>query len=122
MNNYNYYIYIILCENDSFYTGITNDLMKRFDKHKKRKGANYTKMHKPLKYISVWEVENINSALKIEYYIKTKSKNIKTLFIENNKLLKKYFNEEKKQNIKIKSMNKNKLNKINKILNEDNKK
>ena len=95
---------------------------KRFDKHKKRKGANYTKMHKPLKYISVWEVENINSALKIEYYIKTKSKNIKTLFIENNKLLKKYFNEEKKQNIKIKSMNKNKLNKINKILNEDNKK
>ena len=79
-------------------------------------------MHKPLKYISVWEVENINSALKIEYYIKTKSKNIKTLFIENNRLLKKYFNEEKKQNIKIKSMNKNKLNKINKILNEENKK
>ena len=81
----NYFVYIILCENDSFYTGITNDLIKRFDKHKKRKGANYTKMHKPLKYISVWEVENINSALKIEYYIKTKSKNIKTLFIENNK-------------------------------------
>ncbi len=106
----NYFVYIILCENDSFYTGITNDLIKRFDKHKKRKGANYTKMHKPLKYISVWEVENINLALKIEYYIKTKSKNIKT------------FNEEKKQNIKIKSMNKNKLNKINKILNEDNKK
>lgn len=118
----NYFVYIILCENDSFYTGITNDLIKRFDKHKKRKGANYTKMHKPLKYISVWEVENINLALKIEYYIKTKSKNIKTLFIENNKLLKKYFNQEKKQNIKIKSMNKNKLNKINKILNEENKK
>lgn len=114
----NYFVYIILCENDSFYTGITNDLIKRFDKHKKRKGANYTKMHKPLKYISVWEVENINLALKIEYYIKTKSKNIKTLFIENNRLLKKYFNEEKKQNIKIKSMNKNKLNKINKILND----
>ena len=47
---------------------------------------------------------------------------MKYLFIENNKLLKKYFNEEKKQNIKIKSMNKNKLNKINKILNEENKK
>ena len=76
----NYFVYIILCENDSFYTGITNDLIKRFDKHKKRKGANYTKMHKPLKYISVWEVENINSALKIEYYIKTKSKNIKIAY------------------------------------------
>ncbi len=50
----NYFVYIILCENDSFYTGITNDLMKRFDKHKKRKGANYTTMHKPLKYISCW--------------------------------------------------------------------
>ena len=118
----NYFVYIILCENDSFYTGITNDLIKRFDKHKKRKGARYTKLYKPLKYLSVWEAKDKKLALKIEYYIKTKSKKIKSLFIENNKLLKKYFNEEKKQNIKIKSMNKNKLNKINKILNEENKK
>lgn len=115
----NYYIYIILCENGSFYTGITNDLINRFNKHKNKKGAYYTKIHKPLKYLSVWEVENINSALKIEYYIKTKSKKIKTLFTENNKLLKKYFNEDKNENIKIKSMNKNKLNKINEIINEN---
>ncbi|TKZ36278.1 GIY-YIG nuclease family protein [Brachyspira catarrhinii] len=112
----NYYIYIILCENDSFYTGITNDLIKRFDNHKKGKGARYTKLYKPLKYLSVWEVKDKKLALRIEYYIKTKSKKIKTLFIENNKSMPKYFNEEKNENIKIKSMNKNKLNKINEIL------
>ena len=112
----NYYIYIILCENDSFYTGITNDLMKRFNNHKKGKGARYTKINKPLKYLSVWEAKDRKFALRIEYYIKTKSKKIKTLFIENNKLLSKYFNEDKNENIKIGSMNKNKLNKINEIL------
>lgn len=112
----NYYIYIVLCEKDSFYTGITKDLVKRFNSHKKGKGAHYTKINKPLKYLSVWEAKDINSALKIEYYIKTKSKKIKTLFIENNKLLSKYFNKDKNENIKIKSMNKNKLNKINEIL------
>lgn len=112
----NYYIYIILCEKDSFYTGITKDLIKRFNNHKKGKGSRYTKINKPLKYLSVWKAENINSALKIEYYIKTKSKKTKTLFIENNKLLSKYFNKDKSENIKIRSMNKNKLNKINEIL------
>lgn len=112
----NYYIYMILCENDSFYTGITNDLIKRFKKHRNGKGAYYTKIHKPLKYISVWEVENVNFALKIEYYIKSKSKNVKTLFIKNNRLLKTYFYKDKNEIIKIKSMSKNKLNKINKTL------
>lgn len=112
----NYYVYIVLCEKDSFYTGITKDLIKRFNNHKKGKGARYTKINKPLKYLSVWEAKDINSALKIEYYIKTKSKKIKTLFIENNRLLSKYFNKDKNENIKIKNMNKNKLNKINEIL------
>ena len=118
----NYYIYIILCENDSFYTGITNDLIKRFNKHKNGKGARYTKINKPLKYLSVWEAEDVKSALRIEYYIKNQSKKIKTLFVENNKLLTIYFNKDKNENLKIKSMNKNKLNKINKILNEESKK
>ena len=28
-----FYIYIILCNDDSYYTGLTDDLMRRFDEH-----------------------------------------------------------------------------------------
>ncbi|MEO5946878.1 MAG: GIY-YIG nuclease family protein [Chitinophagaceae bacterium] len=28
-----YYVYIIVCKDDSFYIGLTNDLIKRFEEH-----------------------------------------------------------------------------------------
>ncbi len=28
-----YYVYIILCNDDSYYTGLTDDLMRRFEEH-----------------------------------------------------------------------------------------
>ncbi|MDA0030469.1 GIY-YIG nuclease family protein [Brachyspira hyodysenteriae] len=38
-DNKSYYVYIILCETDSYYTGITNDLINRFNKHAKGRGG-----------------------------------------------------------------------------------
>lgn len=32
-----YYVYIILCNDGSFYTGLTNDLMKRFEEQQNGK-------------------------------------------------------------------------------------
>ncbi|MEI0531064.1 GIY-YIG nuclease family protein [Brachyspira pilosicoli] len=94
MENEFYYVYILLCEDGSYYTGVTNNLKERFIKHSKGKGAKYTKAHKPIKFLSAWRVENINIALKIENYIKKQDKKIKTMFIENKRLLKKYFVKE----------------------------
>ena len=94
MENEFYYVYILLCEDRSYYTGITNNLKERFTKHSKGKGAKYTKSHKPLKILSAWRVENISIALKIEHYIKKQDKKIKTKFIENRRLLKKFFLKE----------------------------
>ena len=91
MENEFYYVYILLCEDGSYYTGTTNNLKERFIKHSKGKGAKYTKAHKPVKFLSAWRVENINIALKIEHYIKKQDKKIKMMFIENKRLLKKYF-------------------------------
>lgn len=119
--NKKYYVYIILCDNDSYYTGITNNLINRFKKHKNGNGANYTKVHKPIKFLCAWEVENVSIALSIEHYIKSKNKNIKKLFIDNNRILKTYFIREKKSiinnnSIKIRSINKLSIEKINSII------
>lgn len=118
-----YYVYIIICEDNSYYTGITNDLINRFNKHNKGKGANYTKFHKPLKFLSVWEVENVNIALSVEHYIKSMDKKTKILFVENKRLLKTYYiknikNKKKNFNdkISIRSLNNKYIDKINNIL------
>ena len=118
-----YYVYIILCEDNSYYTGITNDLINRFNKHVKGKGANYTKLRKPLKFLSAWKVNSINTALSVEHYIKSKDKKIKSMFIENNKVLKSFYIKKKKKRgkdltskISIRSINKKYIEKINSIL------
>ena len=44
-----YYVYVILCNDDSYYTGLTDDLMRRFEEHVKGQyEACYTFKKKPL--------------------------------------------------------------------------
>lgn len=38
-----WYVYILECANDSFYTGITQDVEARVDKHRSGKGGSYTR-------------------------------------------------------------------------------
>ena len=40
-----WFVYILLCEDDSFYTGITTDLNNRLLKHQSGEGAKYTRSH-----------------------------------------------------------------------------
>lgn len=42
-----YYVYIILCDDGSFYTGYTKNVKARARLHANGRGARYTKMHKP---------------------------------------------------------------------------
>lgn len=49
-----WFVYLILCENDSVYKGMTNDLYRRFYEHYMGEGAEWTKLNKPLKVIH-WE-------------------------------------------------------------------
>jgi putative endonuclease len=44
----NWYCYILKCRDDSYYTGITNNLSKRIEKHNQGKGAKYTAAKKPV--------------------------------------------------------------------------
>jgi len=65
-----YYIYILLCQDGSHYTGSTNNIKKRFKDHLKGRGARYTKSHKPIKIVYREKFASKSEALKREAKIK----------------------------------------------------
>ena len=65
-----YYVYILLCRDDSYYTGYTHDLKTRLEQHLKGRGSRYTRMKK-LRRIVYFEWFNTRSeAMKREREIK----------------------------------------------------
>jgi len=56
-----WYVYIVKCNDGTFYTGITNDLSKRIATHNKGQGAKYTAGRTPVKL--VWSQGCINHSI-----------------------------------------------------------
>ena len=63
-------VYIIRCGDDTLYTGITDDVEKRFAAHCAGKGAKYTRGRGPLTLVYTEEAEDKSAALKREHAIK----------------------------------------------------
>ena len=80
------FVYILLCENGSFYTGYTTDLEKRFKAHQDGK-VKYTRAFKAVKMLQYWEFDSKSEAMKAEYFIKQQSRKKKEEFIQNPSLL-----------------------------------
>lgn len=76
-----WFVYILLCKDGSLYTGVSNNLEKRFLDHKNGKGGHYTKSHKPVKLIYQEQSPTQSEALKRERQIKgwNREKKIKIL-------------------------------------------
>ena len=69
------YIYIVRCDDDTLYTGITKDIEKRMKNHTQGKGsshAKYMRSHKPVELMALWQTEEYKVAAKLEYAIKIK--------------------------------------------------
>lgn len=89
-----YWVYILLCENDSYYTGYTTDLTKRYCAHLNGKGrCKYTRSFKPLRIAQSWKVNSKSLAMKIEQYIKKLSRKEKEEIIANPSLLVRSYNK-----------------------------
>jgi predicted GIY-YIG superfamily endonuclease len=67
-----YYVYILKCEGELLYTGITNDVSRRMDEHfgRSEKCAKFTRSHKAQSLEALWSCENRSLASKLEYRIK----------------------------------------------------
>ena len=79
-----YYIYMLRCQDNSIYTGITIDLERRMKEHfnKDDKCAKYTMNRTAKKLEIVWEAEDRKLASKLEYHIKQLSKKDKEELIQ----------------------------------------
>ena len=81
-----YYTYMLRCEDNSIYTGITTDLKRRMDEHftQVNNCAKYTSTHKAKKLEAAWQSENRVLASKLEFNIKRLKKQEKETIIKNN--------------------------------------
>ncbi|MBR3295671.1 MAG: GIY-YIG nuclease family protein [Clostridia bacterium] len=66
----NWYVYIVRCSDDTLYTGITNDIDKRIEKHNSGKGAKYTKYRAPVVLVYSEMCKDRAEASRREYRIK----------------------------------------------------
>ena len=79
-----WYVYVIECESGAWYTGITNDLEKRFQAHAAGKGAKFMRMDKPKSIVAAKECSTKSEALKSEAALKALGRSAKAAWIEQN--------------------------------------
>ncbi len=78
-----YFVYILRCVDQTFYTGITTNLDRRIKEHNTSKlGAKYTKVRRPVKLIYSKQFNNRSEASIEEARIKKLSRIEKLNFIK----------------------------------------
>ena len=84
-----YWIYMLECKNNNYYTGYTIDVKKRYLLHLNGKGARYTRIYKPIRIAQCWKLfDTKGQAMKVEAFIKQKPRMFKKNLIENPRALK----------------------------------
>ncbi len=75
-------VYIVLCADNTLYTGITNDLPRRLAEHNHGpRGARYTRSRRPTRLVYCEEAADRSAAAKREYQIKNLALADKTALI-----------------------------------------
>lgn len=69
-----WYVYILECSDGTLYTGATNDLNKRVNKHNNGTGAKYIRGRTPVLLKWSYEAGTKSDAYKLEYKIKQMSR------------------------------------------------
>lgn len=69
-----YHVYILRCNDGTFYTGQTTDLEKRLAAHNRGVGARYTRGRGPVEMVYSVEVATLREAFILEHKIKRLSR------------------------------------------------
>lgn len=77
-----YFTYILLCSNNKYYTGHTDSIPQRFNRHLLKQGAKFTKQNKPVKVVWYQKFDNELDAIKREKQLKGWSKTKKEKLIK----------------------------------------
>jgi len=65
-----WYLYILRCSTDTYYTGVTKDLKRRLKMHNDGKASKYTRVRRPVKLIYSEDCTSRATALVREYKVK----------------------------------------------------
>ncbi len=67
-----YCVYMVRCEDGSYYTGIAADAVRRMREHLSRSGpcARYTRVHGVVALVGLWGARDRSWAQRLEYRIK----------------------------------------------------
>ncbi|MCF6514936.1 GIY-YIG nuclease family protein [Lactobacillus sp. S2-2] len=84
MDNKDYFMYVLLCGDGSFYCGYTDDVSKRLKKHQSGKGAKYTKNHAPVDLLFYEKFTTKSLAMKAEYQFKHQTRQKKEAYLLKN--------------------------------------
>jgi putative endonuclease len=63
-------VYVLECDDGTFYTGYTTDLQRRVREHDAGEGAKYTRGRTPVEVVHVEEFDSRSAAMSREYEIK----------------------------------------------------
>lgn len=76
MKKSTYWVYILYCDNNTYYTGYTTDIKKRYQAHLDGTSqCKYTRSFKPLYIAQSWKINgNRSCAMKVEAHIKKLSR------------------------------------------------
>jgi predicted GIY-YIG superfamily endonuclease len=64
------FVYILRCGDDSLYTGVARDLMRRLEQHRAGRASRYTRSHLPVTLVWMRRVRSWSAALRQEHCIK----------------------------------------------------
>ena len=65
-----YTVYVLLCEDNTLYTGIAKHVEERMTQHQAGTGARYTRAHRPVRIVYTEKKRTRSAALKREAAIK----------------------------------------------------
>ena len=97
MKHHHYDVYMLKCSDGTYYTGVTNDLSRRFSEHQSGDDQkSYTYRRRPVQLVFFADFSNIEYAIEKEKQIKKWSREKKEALINENyellpKLSKKHF-------------------------------
>jgi putative endonuclease len=80
-----YYVYMLLCGDDTIYTGISTDVERRVEEHRSGKGARYTRAKGVKRLLYKERKRSRSTASKREAEIKKMTRNEKLALVATSK-------------------------------------
>lgn len=66
MNSDRWFLYALRCADDTLYTGVTTDVLRRLGEHNSDRGARYTAGRQPVTLVGAWEFAGQSAAQQAE--------------------------------------------------------